>query len=142
MLLKPSSKYLLSWKVGLKGYTNYHFSGIRTKIIYRKYDQCTKEKLIGHLIYSITDQLEAPKTFGDGFAVAETLLNSIEDFELPEDCTYGQILGCRRCGVKMPQVCRSTCTASANHCLANVYDQSSLWAQWVERLVFKLSLTI
>jgi len=82
----------------------------------------------------VENQLEAPKTFGDGFAVAETLLNSIEDFELPEDCTYGQILGCRRCGVKMPQVCRSTCTASANHCLANVYDQSSLWAQWVESL--------
>ncbi|KAL5256321.1 hypothetical protein ACHWQZ_G011517 [Mnemiopsis leidyi] len=82
----------------------------------------------------VEEQLEAPKTFGDGFAVAEVLLNSIENFELPEDCAYGEILGCKRCGIKIPSVCRSTCTNTAHYCLGNVYSQSALWIQWVESL--------
>ena len=94
-------------------------------------------QLIGQPVkYSpLTDQLEAPKTFGDGFAVADILLNSIEEFHMPDDCTWGQVFGCRRCGVKVPQVCRSTCNALADHCLENVYSQSALWTRWVQRWV-------
>ena len=80
--------------------------------------------------------LEAPRTFGKGFEVVSTFLNSVELFDIPQNCDFDELFGCRRCGVKIPDPCHSTCLISANKCLENVIDMQPLWMSWVDRYVY------
>jgi len=86
-------------------------------------------------ITSIVDEvLKAPRTFGRGLEVAESLLLAVENTELSPVCNYDELFGCQKCGIKLPNPCRASCVSSVRNCLLEVNAITPLWMVWVDSI--------
>eukprot|EP00116_Pleurobrachia_bachei_P001940 sb/3462202/ len=94
----------------------------------------TAPDAFGQITGIVDDVLKAPRTFGRGLQVAESLLLAVENTELSSVCNYDELFGCQKCGVKLPNPCRASCVSSARSCLAEINAITPLWMVWVDSI--------